>query len=46
MNRCLSGLFELRPRLDQERRHRGGNQERDRDAEKTQLIALRAIAGD
>ena len=38
-----SGRSEFRPRLDQERRHRGGNQERDRDAGKDQLVALRAV---
>ena len=40
---------EFRRRLDQERRHRGGNQERDGDAGKDQLVALRAVvnrAGD
>ena len=43
MDRRPSDRSEFRPRLDQERRHRGGNQERDRDAEKNQLIALRPV---
>lgn len=49
VDRRPSDRSEFRPRLDQERRHRGGNQERDRDAGKDQLVALRAVvnrAGD
>ena len=49
VDRYPSGRFKLRPRLDQERRHRGGNQERDGDAGEDQLVALRAVvdrAGD
>src|SRR6267142_6890625 len=48
-NESSDSSSEFRPRLDQERRHRGGNQERDRDAGKDQLVALRAVvdrAGD
>jgi hypothetical protein len=44
-----SGRSEFRPGLDQKRRHRGGNQQGDRDAEKDHLIAFRAVvdrAGD
>ena len=43
VDRRPSGRSEFRPRLDQERRHRGGNQERDRDDGKDQLVALRAV---
>ena len=49
VDRRPSDRSEFRPRLDQERRHRGGNQERDRDAGKDQLVALCAVvdrAGD
>jgi hypothetical protein len=41
--------FQASPRLDQESRHRGGNQQGYGDAEKDHLIALRAViagAGD
>jgi len=45
MHRHPSGRFEIRPRLDQERGHRGGDQQCDRDSRKNHLIALRAVVG-
>ena len=38
-----SGLFEIRPRLDQERRHCRGDQQGHGDAGKNHLVALRAV---